>query len=865
MKLRLFVFAVALFFTLHINHAVFSQTSSTRSLAPDQPEEEESLNEELWESVKKTPYEDVLRYVASAQQAGRARAATAARAADVVLPNGWRIAPAGTQVELGRFPHEAVAYAGHVVVLNTGYYRNPEQQEISVVDPKSGQVVKVLRLTSMFPSAQAGLDGDLYISGGFDQKVYRINQNFELAREYPIKGYGAGLAIIDATHLVIAYLVANDEQGRYAEGRLAILNTATGAIEREVKAGYFPHTVHYAGGKLYVSLLGENKLQVYDARLDLLKTLVVGQTPQDVCVDGERVYVVNTGSDNVSVVNTRSDAIVSTIDTRNRGSRHGSAPTSCTVNGSRLYITEASANAVAIFDKNSGRQLGFVPAGWYPTKALVNGNRLFVLNAKGIRARRPNIDGPQPIPEKGGQQYVLTTLKGSLSMVPMNRIEANLSNWTRQVQEGSPLFNPQNLKLPIRHIFYIVRENRSYDQVLGDLGRGNGDPYLTLFGRDVTPNAHRLADEFVALDNYYADGEISVLGHSFTTSGYASPFLEWLGNAGYSGRYAGYPYGMVPAATSPTYLWDALDAKKVDYRIYGENYFLYTRGYRIITETYGADSALAKKFYAQMMALAPKADRGNAFYELAKPFYGQATTPEDALRLLEKPEFAHALSGFLTGDDSFYDALQKDAAFRRRFAEYLYRYPSNYRSWDLGYSDLDRAQAWREDFERQLKSGRVAQLHYIWLPNDHTDGTKTKFLQPLPLVAQNDAALAVILETISHSPVWKESLVLITEDDAQNGPDHVDATRTLGFAVSPYVKRGAIISDRYDQLSLLRTIELILGLDPLNLNDRLAVPMFGIFSDKPNFAPYNPVPPSKHLADADRQLYQKFRGRLQGQ
>ncbi|HEY0384733.1 MAG TPA: hypothetical protein VGC64_01920, partial [Pyrinomonadaceae bacterium] len=289
-----------------------------------------------------------------------------------------------------------------------------------------------------------------------------------------------------------------------------------------------------------------------------------------------------------------------------------------------------------------------------------------------------------------------------------------------------------------------------------------------------------------------------------------------------------------------------------------ENYFLYTRAYQLIVEAYGIESALANKFYTQMVALAKITDRGNAFYQFASPYYGQANTPEAAYRLLGNKDFASSLSQFLTGDQSFNVALHENTALRRKFAEYLYHYPFNYRSWDLKYSDLDRALAWKGDFEQQLKSGKVAQLHYIWLPNDHTGGTNPDYLKPEQLVAQNDAALGRIIETISHSPVWKESLILITEDDAQNGPDHVDATRTVSLAAGPYVRRESLVHDRYDQLSLFRTIGLLLGLKPLNLNDTMAVPMFGIFSARPDNRPYTPPAPSKQLVEADLKLYQMF-------
>jgi phospholipase C len=439
-------------------------------------------------------------------------------------------------------------------------------------------------------------------------------------------------------------------------------------------------------------------------------------------------------------------------------------------------------------------------------------------------------------------------------------LSANLNVWTRQILNGSPTYDARSgLKLPIRHVFYVIKENRTYDQVLGDLTHGDGDPHLTLFGRDITPNHHALAEQFVTLDNFYANGEISVLGHSFTTSGYASPFLEWLGNAAYSGRYRGYPFGIVPATTSPTYLWDALDDARVSYRVYGENYFLYTRAYRILTETFGDGSEPARKFYAKTMRLVADPDnrtpRGGDFYKFASPYAAQADTVEGALALLGKPEFAVSLSQFLVGDESLAKALVENATLRRRFAEYLSRYALDYRSWDLTVSDLERFRVWREDFERQLKANRLPQFNYIWLPNDHTNGSDTKIRTPFEFVAQNDAALARIVETISHSAAWRDSLILIEEDDAQAGPDHVDATRELALAAGPYVRRGEVVHDRYDQLSMLKTVELLLGLRPLNLNDRMAVPLFGIFNARPDFKPYTPTEPSGSLAEVDRKLY----------
>ena len=855
-KLRLFWLTVfVLYFAAHVAVAQ-KKNVAPREMDFDEAGTEEKLNRELWESTKGSSYKTALRHIARTR---RAAAKTAPAAAE--LPNGWRISPAGQQVPVGRLPMEAVTYGQHIVVLNTGYYSG-EPQQVSIVDPNSQRVAKILRLPGLFPSAAAGIDGDLYISGGVSQKIFRYDRGFNKVREYPVTGYAAGIEPIDADRLAVLSLVTAQTpdafaKGDFQQGRLMVLNTKTGAIENETTVGYYPQRVHFANGKFFVSLLGENKIKIYDRELKPLSVVGTGQTPQTFCSGGGRLYTVNTGSDDLTVIDTTSTKALPGVSVAWKGGRFGSAPTSCAVDGGRLYVTQANTNDVAVFDAGTTKLLGYVPTGFYPSKVFFAGDQMFVVNAKGVQPRRPNVDGPQTIPEAGGPQYVLTLMQGSLQTIARSTVQSSLTGWTRLVTAGTPLFDPaRGLKVPIKHVFYIVRENRTYDQVLGDLPRGNGDPFLTLFGRDVTPNGHKLAEEFVTLDNFYADGEISVLGHSFTTSGYAGPFLQWLGNNAYSGRYPGYPFGMVPAVTSPAYLWDALDERNINYRIYGENYYLYTRAYRILTETFGPEDAITKRFYEQMMRYASVVDRGTSFYLAAKQYYGRMDTTEDAVRLLEDETFRKAFSKFLCGDDMLDRPIRENSELRRRFAEYLTRYPSNYRSWDLNTSDLDRAAAWKVDFERQLARGDVAQLNYLWLPNDHTGGIDKRYLPPDQLVAQNDAALGYIVHTIAKSPIWKDSLILVTEDDAQNGPDHVDATRTVALAIGPYVRRNAVVSSRYDQLSLLRTIELTLGLPPLNINDALAAPMFDIFTTRPDLRPYEPTAPSARLNEPDRKAYE---------
>ncbi|MGO9481399.1 MAG: bifunctional YncE family protein/alkaline phosphatase family protein [Candidatus Kryptoniota bacterium] len=849
----------------------------------DEPGSEQALNRQLWEFAKGTSYESVEAYVAKAQAKSRAMINRMEKQNVVSLPTGWNIHPAGTQIQVGHLPYEALMYNGKLIVLNTGYYSGYSaitmedtiaQQEISIVDPDNGEVEDTLKFDCIFPSAAAGMDGNLYVSGGFDSTVHRIDKQFKPAQEYKLGGYTSGLAPVDSQHIAVLYLVTTDTTrtrrdlfgtGHYVKGRIALLNIVNGQVEREAVVGYFPYSVEFVNGKFYVSLLGENEVNIYDSQFRELKSLKVGTAPANMTLDGHYIYIVNTTSDEISVIDTKTDKIARRIFVGRKEYNSGISPTSCAITNGKLYVSEATLNAVAVYRLVNGKLLGYIPTGWYATKVFLSGQKLIYLSAKGISPRRPNPNGPSPIIEDHKGEYVLNLLTGAVGIVPIDSIENNLHAWTDEVENGSPLYSPGNgLKVPIKHIFYIIKENRSYDQMLGDLGRGNGDSSLTIFGRNISPNIHKLATDFVTLDNFYADGEISVLGHSFTTSGYASPFLEWLGNASYSGRYNGYPFGTVPAVFSKTYIWDALEAKHLDYKIYGEPYYLMTAAYKVIERFFGANSIIAQKFYANSMALAGEVDRGVEFSEFVQTFYGRANNRKEAFKLLGDGVFTKGISKIFTGDETLFNAIENNVRFKKAFADFLYHYSFNYWTWDLWYSDIRRFESWKTDFDQQLKSGNVVPFEYIWLPNDHTGGTNISYQNPYQLVAQNDIALGMIVQTIAESPVWKNSLIFVEEDDAQNGPDHVDATRTEALAAGPFVKRGMLVSDRYDQLSMLHTIELILGLGPLNFGDGMATPMFGVFSSKPDFARYTALPPSDSLSKSDRFILEKITAHAKG-
>lgn len=848
------------------------RTAMTERSDADEPEEMENLTRELWAFARGGGYERAVR------RATASAARFAAQSPELRLPTGWVLAPAGRQLELGRLPYEAVLFGDRLVVLNNGYYANGlEDPEVSIVDPARNRVTRTVRLPSLYPSAAVSPNGKLYVSGGSSDSVFELDNQFRVTGRFAIGGYAGPLAALDRDHIAVATVTAPDSVGATGAGRLSVLNTRSGRIESTVAAGYFPSAVRVVGRTAYLSLVGEHKLLAYDvngSRLRLRRTIATGRAPQGLCADAARIYVVNSGSDDVWAISLTTDSVVARFRVRFPGpqgatARFGGAPTSCAVAGNRLYVTAAGMNAVAVFDLAAGagaagaEPLGLFPTAWYPTKIVADGGRLMILSAKGIRARRPNPQGPQPVAaaRTSGPDYVLTLLRGSLAVLPDSVIPPRLAGWTTQVANGTPLYSAgDGLRLPIRHVFYIVRENRSYDQVLGDLGRGEGDSSLTLFGERITPIAHQIARDFVTLDHFFADGEVSVLGHSFTTSGYASPFLEWLSNTAYAARYRGYPFGTVPGAYSPAYLWDALEAKNVSYRIYGEPYYLFTRMYRLITDRYGAESPLARRFYAHSMALADSVDRGTRFTVLSTPFIGRATDRADALRLLGDAHFTNGLSMLFTGDNSLASAVAGDTTFRTGVADFLTHYTLGYPTWNLAFSDLDRVAIWRRDFEAAVQESRVPAFSYLWLPNDHTAGVNPNFPNPFQLVAQNDAALGQLVATISNSPIWNESLILVEEDDAQNGPDHVDATREVALLIGPSVKRGVVVSDRFDQLSALRTVELILGLDPMHLGDATAAPMFSAFTTTPDARPFTPVAPSSFLLPSDRAKLDSLAG-----
>jgi len=409
-----------------------------------------------------------------------------------------------------------------------------------------------------------------------------------------------------------------------------------------------------------------------------------------------------------------------------------------------------------------------------------------------------NPRGPQPGVFTNEGQYAGSMLQGSLSVLPVPSA-AQLAAYTKTVLAVTPYTDaarltpvaaPANSPIPrkvgdpspIKHVFYVIRENRTYDQILGDFEKGNGDPTLCLFGEEVTPNAHALAREFVLLDNFYVDAEVSYSGHAFSTAAYATDFVNKVWPMNYGKRGGKYlsegggtqrnAYGNI-TAPEHGYIWDAAKRAGKTVRSYGE---------------------FATRDEGQHWQAAEASRAGGA-----GPV--EATVP--GLKGLVSP---------------------------------------TYPPWDLSIPDNQRIDAWQKEFAEYEKNGDLPALNILRLGNDHTSGTNPRYPTPTAMIAENDLALGRLVDIITKSRYWKDSAIFVLEDDAQNGPDHVDAHRSVAFVASPYARRGAVDSTLYTTSGMLRTIELILGLPPMSQYDAAAAPMYGAFQSSPVLSAYTQRP-----------------------
>lgn len=718
-----------------------------------------------------------------------------------LLPNGWRIAPAGRHITVGDLPLAmAESPDGKTLVVSNNGYTKPS---LSVVDVHRFTVPATVPLENAWLGLAWHPDGRrLWVSGGGANTVNELKVTAKglepgtviQLRKVSDESFVGGLAISpDGSRLFAVH----------ALGKLvSAVDLAAGKVvkEAELPAEGYTSLLSADGKTLYVSLWGGAKVLLFDAAtLAPRGEIAVGEHPNAMALskDGGRLFVACANTNAVWVVDLAAGAAKEQISIAlDPAAPPGSTPNGLGLSpdGKTLLVADADNNAVAVVDVSkpgASAVRGFIPTGWYPTAAQFSrdGRRIYVLSGKGLTSS-PNPRGPQPgIPETPGQ-YVGEMLHGSLSILAVPDDKA-LANYTRTVYRvtpytaagrlapaGAPKSSPVPSKVggssPIKYVFYIIRENRTYDQIFGDIEKGNGDPNLCLFGEEVTPNAHALASEFVLFDNFYVNAEVSYQGHSYSTGAYTTDFTEKVWPMNYADRGGDYligvrgeprnAYGNITAPLNG-FLWDVAARAGLSVRSYGE----------FSVEKEGGQ----------------KEQNGKT----GGPYEGA--------------------SGALIG-----------------------RVNPDYPPYDLKVPDAKRADIWLQEFRRFEKDGNLPRLSIFHLPNDHTAGTRPGYPTPRAMIADNDLALGRIVEAISKSRFWKESAIFVLEDDAQAGPDHVDAHRSVALVISPYSRRGAVDSTLYTTAGMLRTIELILGLPPMSQYDAAATPFYGAFNSTPNLAPF---------------------------
>jgi YVTN family beta-propeller protein len=711
----------------------------------------------------------------------------------VLLPNGWKLSPAGRTLALGAMSdlplNLQISKSGDLMaVTNNGQ----STQSVQLIDPRNEKVLDEKELKkSWYGIAFSPDERHLYVSGGYDNWVldFPIQDNrlgtpdtIRLGAPYPKERTCPTGMVADKSGKRLFVVTKGDSA-------LFEIDTRTRTIIKRVALPGMGYSCLLSPDekKLYISLWTSAVVAVYDiAGGRMGSTIETGQHPNELLLNkkGTRLFVANANDNTVSIINTKSGKVTETVATTLYPTRLAGSTTNglaLSSNEKILYIANADNNYLAVFDVSSdgnSKSLGFIPVGWYPTNVKTLNDKIIVANGKGTSSFA-NPRGPQPFQKEnavgehvgpkanGREQYIGGLFKGVLCFIDKPD-EAQLKTYTQQVYANTP-FTDKKLQLadgedgnpvprkvgdpsPIKHVFYIIKENRTYDQVLGDMPEGNGDTSLCLFPERITPNQHFLARHFVLLDNFYVDAEVSEDGHNWSMGAYATDVIEKTWPTNYSSRGPG--YGDYAGAPNDGWIWDDAKRTGISYRTYGE---------------FGA--------------------------------YGRADI----------------------------ESLKGHTA----------RYSPGF---NMKIQDQVRADGWIRDFDSLAAINAVPALNTIRVSDDHTSGLQKGQYSPIAAVADNDLAVGRIVEHLSQSPVWKESVVFILEDDAQAGPDHVDAHRSPAYVVGPFVKRNTVNHTMYSTSGILRTIELILGMPPMSQYDASALPLYECFTSTPDNTDYAVIP-----------------------
>lgn len=736
---------------------------------------------------------------------------------EVLLPTGWRLRPAGKQVPLSTLPMASVLSSDgkYLIVLNGGYL------------PPSLSVLETAGMTEVsrtpVPDAWLGLalspnGTTLYAGGGSTASIFEFgfaDGKLTPARTFPVvpeadrkwEDFIGDVAMSPDGRLLYAASLFRD--------KIVVINPKSGMVIEQWPTGRRPYRIlfHPNGQSFFVTSWVDGTLRHHNAANgETLATVRLGSHPTDIVWRGRktiveegepapnwqsRLFVTAANTNKVYVVGVTEANDLNVVETINIAMTPrqplGMTPSALALNEdeSTLFVVCSDANAVAVADVAGvrSRVLGFVPTGWYPTAARsLAGGRLIVLNGRGLRSF-PNPQGPNPFKRvershigARSDQYIGVLQTGSASVIDKFTAD-QLEAYTRMVLDNTPYRDrvldgngaPGGKLPPIEHVVYIVKENRTYDQVLGDIGKGNSDPSLVVFGEKYSPNHHKLAREFVLFDNFYVNSDVSADGHNWASAAIAGDYIQKMWQNSYAGRRKHYDYeGQEPATLPPAgYLWNNALAAGLTIRNYG---------WWVTNLPQAAAPGAPQIAAVRDPSLAPHTCRA-------------------------------------------------------------------YRSFDLDYPDTDRARVFLDELKKFESEGRFPRLVTLRLGNDHTAGLAPGKTAPGSLMADNDYALGLVVEGLSRSRFWQKMAIFVVEDDAQNGADHVDSHRSPAFVLSPYTRRGVIDSTMYNTTSVLRTIELLLGLRPMTQFDAAARPLWAAFAPAPDNDPYVPEKPRVGTTD----------------
>lgn len=664
-------------------------------------------------------------------------------------------------------------------------------QSIQLIDVLHEKILDSIDIPkSWFGLKFSADEKNLYASGGNDNWILKyaiinnklvLKDSIKLGKKWPEKISPAGIDIDDAKRLM--YVVTKENNSLY------IISLTSKAILHKEPLYNEAYTCLLSPDKkkLYISVWGGDKIKIFNTvTRKITDSIAVGDNPNDICItkNGKYLFVANANDNSVSVINIKLRKVTETLNAAlYPNSVPGSTTNSVALSADEktLYIANADNNCVAVFDVSkpgSSVSKGFIPVGWYPTSVRTAGNKIYVANGKGFTSMANALFDPFHTNSTMGYQkgdndryYIGGLFRGTLSII--NTPDAQqLSMFSQQVYKNTPYNknkelestgetnNPIPQKIgdssPIKYVFYIIKENRTYDQVLGDMPEGNGDTSLCLFGEKITPNEHAISREFVLLDNFYVNSEVSADGHNWSVGAYADDYLEKTWPTYYGGR--GGDYGgegtREIANNKGGFIWDHAARAGVSYRTYGE------------------------------------------FADDYKP---------------NIPVLKDHICPYYTG-------------------------------WDLDVRDTVRFNQWKRDFDSLVAVNALPHLNTMRFGNDHTSGLSKGKPTPYAYVAENDLAVGMFIDYLSKSPVWQQSVVFILEDDAQDGPDHVDAHRSTAYIAGGFVKRGFVDHSMYSTTSVLRTIELILGIPPMSQYDASAPSMWRCFQSTPDLKPYHVKP-----------------------